>query len=245
MCSQLGTLSTSQAVPWLGIELVTLWFTGQHSIHWAKAARSYVNVFFIPSLSLLFRLSLFPFVSLSSILPFSSPSFLSSFSGYKWWLSEDSTTAVNSLGARFALGWGYSAYPALAAPQGRRIPLKDTHTDNLYDAAFAGVALLLSLSPTVVSFATLILTLDSLKILLPSWSWRSLKINVQNEVYMLCVLLRLEFSFSRFTKDFTNTIHFLYLQKSFDLGTSEIYFQKTFPSFCIISFLSHPKSISN
>ena len=27
-------------VPWLGIELVTLWFTGLHSIHWATPARA-------------------------------------------------------------------------------------------------------------------------------------------------------------------------------------------------------------
>ena len=27
-------------VPWLGIELVTLWFLGQHSIHWATPARA-------------------------------------------------------------------------------------------------------------------------------------------------------------------------------------------------------------
>ena len=27
-------------VPWLGIKLVTLWFIGQHSIHWATPARA-------------------------------------------------------------------------------------------------------------------------------------------------------------------------------------------------------------
>ena len=27
-------------VPWLGIQLVTLWFAGQHSIHWATPARA-------------------------------------------------------------------------------------------------------------------------------------------------------------------------------------------------------------
>ena len=27
-------------VPWLGIEPVTLWFTGQHSVHWATRARA-------------------------------------------------------------------------------------------------------------------------------------------------------------------------------------------------------------
>ena len=27
-------------VPWLGIKWVTLWFTGQHSIHWAPPARA-------------------------------------------------------------------------------------------------------------------------------------------------------------------------------------------------------------
>ena len=29
-------------VPWLGIELVTLWFSGQHSIHWATPARAMI-----------------------------------------------------------------------------------------------------------------------------------------------------------------------------------------------------------
>ena len=29
-------------VPWLGIELATLWFTGPHSIHWATPARAYL-----------------------------------------------------------------------------------------------------------------------------------------------------------------------------------------------------------
>ena len=27
-------------VPWLGIELATLWFTGRHSIHWATPAKA-------------------------------------------------------------------------------------------------------------------------------------------------------------------------------------------------------------
>ena len=27
-------------VPWLGIEPVTVWFTGQHSVHWATPARA-------------------------------------------------------------------------------------------------------------------------------------------------------------------------------------------------------------
>ena len=32
-------------VPWLGIELVTLWFAGQHSIHWATPARAGSYIF--------------------------------------------------------------------------------------------------------------------------------------------------------------------------------------------------------
>ena len=34
-------------VPWLGIELVTLWFTGWHSIHWATPAMAVFYRFFI------------------------------------------------------------------------------------------------------------------------------------------------------------------------------------------------------
>ena len=34
-------------VPWLGIELATLWFTGRHSIHWATPARAYPACFSI------------------------------------------------------------------------------------------------------------------------------------------------------------------------------------------------------
>ena len=37
---QLGTWPTTRHVPWLGIELATLWFTGQHSVHWATPARA-------------------------------------------------------------------------------------------------------------------------------------------------------------------------------------------------------------
>ena len=32
-------------VPWLGIEPMTLWFAGWHSIHWATPARLFVNLF--------------------------------------------------------------------------------------------------------------------------------------------------------------------------------------------------------
>ena len=38
-------------VPWLGTELVTLWFTGQHSIHWATPARALslsFSLFYLP-----------------------------------------------------------------------------------------------------------------------------------------------------------------------------------------------------
>ena len=31
-------------VPWLGIEPATLWFTGQHSVHWATSARAMINI---------------------------------------------------------------------------------------------------------------------------------------------------------------------------------------------------------
>ena len=31
-------------VPWLGIEPATLWFTGQHSVHWATPARAHLHV---------------------------------------------------------------------------------------------------------------------------------------------------------------------------------------------------------
>ena len=34
-------------VPWLGIELVILWFTGQHSVHWATPARTSLKAFWI------------------------------------------------------------------------------------------------------------------------------------------------------------------------------------------------------
>ena len=33
-------------VPWLGIELVTLWFTGWCSVHWATPARSILSMYF-------------------------------------------------------------------------------------------------------------------------------------------------------------------------------------------------------
>ena len=36
-------------VPWLGIEPATLWFTGQHSIHWATPARALCMYYFIYS----------------------------------------------------------------------------------------------------------------------------------------------------------------------------------------------------
>ena len=42
----LGTWSTPQAcVPWLGTEPATLWFTAQHSIHWAAPARTELHSF--------------------------------------------------------------------------------------------------------------------------------------------------------------------------------------------------------
>ena len=37
-------------VPWLGIELATLWFSGRHSIHWATPARAiyiFLKILFI------------------------------------------------------------------------------------------------------------------------------------------------------------------------------------------------------
>ena len=34
-------------VPWLEIELVTLWFTGQHSIHWATPARATLETYIV------------------------------------------------------------------------------------------------------------------------------------------------------------------------------------------------------
>ena len=36
----LGTWPTTRHVPWLGIESVTLWFTGWHSVHWTTPARA-------------------------------------------------------------------------------------------------------------------------------------------------------------------------------------------------------------
>ena len=33
-------------VPWLGVEPVTLWFAGQHSVHWATPARAiYISIY--------------------------------------------------------------------------------------------------------------------------------------------------------------------------------------------------------
>ena len=40
-----GPSPQPRPVPWLGIELLTLWFTGWHSIHWATPAR--INWFLI------------------------------------------------------------------------------------------------------------------------------------------------------------------------------------------------------
>ena len=39
-CTLLGTWLQPRHVPWLGIEPSTLWFTSQHSIHWATPART-------------------------------------------------------------------------------------------------------------------------------------------------------------------------------------------------------------
>ena len=39
-CPLWGPSLQPRHVPWLGIKLVTLWFTGQHSIHWATPARA-------------------------------------------------------------------------------------------------------------------------------------------------------------------------------------------------------------
>ena len=36
----LGTWPATQACAWLGVKPATLWFTGQHSIHWATPARA-------------------------------------------------------------------------------------------------------------------------------------------------------------------------------------------------------------
>ena len=36
-------------VPWLGIEQATLWFAGQHSIHWATPSREYFFLYFTSS----------------------------------------------------------------------------------------------------------------------------------------------------------------------------------------------------
>ena len=38
-----GPVPQPKHVPWLGIKLVTLWFTGQHSIQWATPARAIGN----------------------------------------------------------------------------------------------------------------------------------------------------------------------------------------------------------
>ena len=35
-----------RCVPWLGIEPVTLWFTGWHSIHWATPVRAWLLLFY-------------------------------------------------------------------------------------------------------------------------------------------------------------------------------------------------------
>ena len=38
-------------VPWLGIQLTTLWFAGPHSIHWATPARALMRILKISSLN--------------------------------------------------------------------------------------------------------------------------------------------------------------------------------------------------
>ena len=51
-------------VPWLGIETATLWFSGQHSIHWATPARAVIKGFLMSNVFLIFFLviSCNPFV---------------------------------------------------------------------------------------------------------------------------------------------------------------------------------------
>ena len=48
---KLGTWPETQAYTWLGIELATSWFAGQHSIHWTTPARTnlinLLKVFFL------------------------------------------------------------------------------------------------------------------------------------------------------------------------------------------------------
>ena len=47
-----GLRSQPRHVPWLGIEPVTLWFSGRHSIHWTIPARAVYNLFGWASISL-------------------------------------------------------------------------------------------------------------------------------------------------------------------------------------------------
>ena len=42
-----GVGSQPRHVPWWGIELATLWFTGQHSVHWATLAGAHLVIFLL------------------------------------------------------------------------------------------------------------------------------------------------------------------------------------------------------
>ena len=58
-------------VPWLGIELATFWFSGQHSIHWPTPARA--NSFrFVLFLSLMVHHATHPFKLLGEMLEISN-----------------------------------------------------------------------------------------------------------------------------------------------------------------------------
>ena len=61
-------------VPWLGTELVTLWFTGRRSIHWATPARAdlkiFMTLYLLPALTL-FKISSY-FVSFAFYMIFPS-----------------------------------------------------------------------------------------------------------------------------------------------------------------------------
>ena len=49
-CPHWGPDQQLRHVPWLGIKPATLWFTGQHSIHWATTARA-INKHFLKACS--------------------------------------------------------------------------------------------------------------------------------------------------------------------------------------------------
>ena len=56
-------------VPWLGIEPVTLWFPGQHSIYWATPARAKCLTVFSLYLDLWFILSFYILCEISQCIP--------------------------------------------------------------------------------------------------------------------------------------------------------------------------------